>query len=139
DRAGVRPAGPFRASARARARESGEIFREGCMTAAVAAGETDAAVLERLAAAGLAAGEARDWLQAEPGETTDFPADRRKFSAYWQQSARLLARLPGKPRRNAAEHAAGLLIAERAPEARARFLRRPAGAGHDGAPSHRPP
>src|SRR5262249_53712154 len=89
-------------------------------------------------AAGWAAGEARDWRQADPGETTDFPADRRKFSAYWQQSARLLARLPGKPRRNAAEHAAGLLIAERAREARARFLRRHADAGYDALAIDRP-
>ena len=42
--------------------------------------ETDAAAVECLATAGLSAGDVRDWLQAEPGETTDFPADRRKFS-----------------------------------------------------------
>ncbi len=99
------------------------------MSAAATAGETTA--LERLAAAGLASGEARDWLQAEPGETTDFPADCRKFSAYWQRSARLRAQLPPKPRRNAAEHAADLIVAERAREARARFLRRHGEAVYD--------
>ncbi len=99
------------------------------MSAAATAGDTTA--LERLAAAGLASGEARDWLQAEPGETTDFPADCRKFSAYWQRSARLRAQLPPKPRRNAAEHAADLIVAERAREARARFLRRHGEAVYD--------
>ena len=59
--------------------------------------ETDAG--EGLAAAGLPAGEVKAWLQAEPGETIDFPADREKFSAYWRTSARLLGRLPLKPRR----------------------------------------
>ena len=56
--------------------------------------ETDATAVECLAAAGLSAGDVRDWLQAEPGETTDFPADRKKFSGYWEKSSRLLARLP---------------------------------------------
>ncbi|MGZ3362566.1 MAG: hypothetical protein ACXU84_24860, partial [Xanthobacteraceae bacterium] len=68
--------------------------------------ETDASAVECLATAGLPAGDVRDWLQAEPGETTDFPADRRKFSAYWQKASRLLGRLPHKLRRNAGEHAA---------------------------------
>jgi hypothetical protein len=40
----------------------------------------------------LAAGEVKAWLQAEPGETTDFSADREKFSDYWQTSARLIGR-----------------------------------------------
>ena len=99
------------------------------MSAAATAGDTTA--VERLVAAGLASAEARDWLQAEPGETTDFPADCRKFSAYWQRSARLRAQLPPKPRRNAAEHAADLIVAERAREARARFLRRHGEAVYD--------
>jgi thioesterase DpgC len=98
------------------------------MTAARAA---DAAMVERLATAGLPAGDIREWLQAEPGETTDFPADRRKFSSYWQKSTRLVGRLPPKPRRNDREHAAADLIAERAREARVRFLHRHADAVYD--------
>jgi thioesterase DpgC len=85
---------------------------------------TDAAAVEYLAAAGLPAREVRDWLQAEPGETTDFPNDRKRFSAYWQKSSRLLGRLPSKPHRGAAEIGAARAIQERAREARARFLRR---------------
>jgi thioesterase DpgC len=85
---------------------------------------SDAAAVECLAAAGLPAGDIRDWLQAEPGETTDFPADRRKFSGYWQKSARLVGRLPQKPRRNEKEQAAAVVVAERARDARVRFLRR---------------
>src|ERR1700674_2008840 len=92
---------------------------------------TDATRVECLAAAGVAAGDVRDWLQAEPGETTDFPADRKKFSAYWQKSSRLLGRLPGKPRRSEPEAAAVRLMQERARDARVRFLRRHGDAVYD--------
>jgi thioesterase DpgC len=92
---------------------------------------TDAAAVEYLAAAGLPTREVRDWLQAEPGETTDFPADRKRFSAYWQKSSRLLGRLPAKPRREVAEAAAARTIQERAREARVRFLRRHGEAVYD--------
>jgi (3,5-dihydroxyphenyl)acetyl-CoA 1,2-dioxygenase len=91
----------------------------------------DATVVECLAAAGLPAGDIRDWLQAEPGETTDFPADRRKFSGYWQKSARLVGRLPHKPRRNEKEQAAAAVVAECARDARVRFLRRHGEAVYD--------
>jgi thioesterase DpgC len=96
-----------------------------------AAREADTATVDALAAAGFAAGEVRDWLQAEPGETTDFPADRRTFSSYWQKSARLLGRLPLKARREAREQVAAGAIADRAREARVRFLRRHGDAVYD--------
>ena len=92
---------------------------------------SDATVVECLAAVGLAVGDVRDWLQAEPGETTDFPADRKTFSTYWQKSARLLARLPHKPRRNESERAAAQIIADRARDARLRFLYRHGDAVYD--------
>ena len=82
---------------------------------------SDAAAVECFAGAGLPAREIRDWLQAEPGETTDFPADREKFSGYWQRSARLLGRLPHKPRRGEREQAAAQLIQDRSRDARLRF------------------
>jgi len=78
--------------------------------------ESDAS--ECLAAAGFPASEVKAWLQAEPGETTDFPADREKFSEYWRISARLLGRLPLKPRRNASEDAAAHAIQDAARNAR---------------------
>jgi thioesterase DpgC len=87
--------------------------------------------VERLAAAGLPGAGIREWLQAEPGETTDFPADRRKFSDYWQKASRLVGRLPPKPRRNEGEQAAAATVAERAREARLRFLRRHGDAVYD--------
>ena len=71
---------------------------------------TEINATECLAAAGLPASEVKAWLQAEPGETTDFPTDREKFSEYWRTSARLLGRLPQKARRNASEHAAATYI-----------------------------
>ncbi len=86
--------------------------------------DTAATVTAPLIAAGLSAGEVSDWVQSEPGETTDFPADRRKFSGYWQKSTRLLGRLPHKPRRTATEQAAASLIQDRSRDGRVRFLRR---------------
>ena len=56
--------------------------------------ETETTAARRLAAAGLSARDVRDWQQAEPGETTDFSADRNTFSGYWTSAARLLGRLP---------------------------------------------
>ena len=93
--------------------------------------ETDPVAVECLVTAGLPAKDVRDWLQAEPGETTDFPADRRKFSAYWQKGSRLLGRLPPKPQRNEGEGAAARTIQDRAREARAQFLRRHGDAVYD--------
>jgi len=86
---------------------------------------------ECLAAAGLPAGEVKAWLQAEPGETTDFPADRERFSGYWRTSARLLGRLPQKARRNANEQAAARAIQDAARDARVRFLRHHGDAVYD--------
>lgn len=91
----------------------------------------------RLAAAGLPAGEVDAWAKAEPGEAADFTADCEKFSSYWRTAARLLSRLPQKPRRNASEHAAATLIQDKAREARVRFLRRHVGAVYDAATEQR--
>ncbi|HEY1363385.1 MAG TPA: enoyl-CoA hydratase/isomerase family protein [Xanthobacteraceae bacterium] len=91
----------------------------------------DPTALECLTRAGLHAREAREWLQSEPGETTDFAADRRKFSAYWQKSSRLLGLLPSKPRRSEAERAGAALIQDCARKVRVRFLRRHAEAVYD--------
>jgi len=93
--------------------------------------ETDATAVERLVAAGLPAPEVRDWLQAEPGETTDFPADRKKFGSYWEKSTLLIGRLPRKAGRKEAEQAAAHILQERAREARVRFLRRHGDAVYD--------
>ena len=87
--------------------------------------------VEWLVAAGLAGDHVRAWLQAEPGETTDFPADRARFSEYWRQGARLLERLPLKARRKPAEHAAYDVVQERARATRVRFLRRHGDAVYD--------
>jgi thioesterase DpgC len=84
-----------------------------------------------LAAGGFAGGDIEAWLRAEPGEATEFPADRDNFSNYWQTSARLLSRLPQKPDRSASENAAAALIREKARNARSRFLRRHADAVYD--------
>src|SRR5262249_52938359 len=88
-----------------------------------AAREADTSVAKCLTEAGLASGEVQDWLQAEPGEPTDFAADRARFSSYWQKAAHLVARLPVKPKRNQAEQKAASAIRAQARSARVRFLR----------------
>ncbi|MET0630980.1 MAG: hypothetical protein ABWY92_08985, partial [Xanthobacteraceae bacterium] len=93
------------------------------------AAETD--VTAPLTAAGLPADEVRAWLRAEPDRTTDFSSDRTRYSGYWLASARLLAQLPPKPRRQPQEQAAAQLIQDTAREARMRFLRRHADEVYD--------
>src|SRR5262249_49317165 len=107
------------------------VARRIVRSTAMTARETDATAVERLVAAGLPAPEVRDWLQAEPGETTDFPADRKKFGSYWEKSARLIGRLPRKARRKEIEQAAAHILQDRAREARVRFLRRHGDAVYD--------
>ena len=93
------------------------------------AAETDATA--PLTAAGLPADEVRTWLRAEPDRTTDFSADRTRYSGYWLTSARLLAQLPPKPHRKPPEQAAAELIQDAARETRVRFLRRHADEVYD--------
>src|SRR5262249_28001493 len=78
--------------------------------------------VERLTTAGLSDQEARAWLQAEAHPTTDFADDCTRFAAFWQESARLLARLPPPARRNEGERAAAQTIEDAARAARSRFL-----------------
>ena len=78
--------------------------------------------VERLTTAGLSDQEARAWLQAEAHPTTDFADDCTCFAAFWQKSARLLARLPPPARRNEGERAAAQTIEDAARAARSRFL-----------------
>jgi thioesterase DpgC len=91
----------------------------------------DARMAEHLKAAGLTAKDVRTWQQAEPGETTDFPTDRKSFSNYWRSGSRLLGQLPPPAKRSDAERNAAKAIKEKARAARARFLRKHADAVYD--------
>jgi thioesterase DpgC len=93
------------------------------MSVGMTAEAGDSTVMECLAAAGFPADEAREWQQSEPGETTDFSADRDTFSSYWSRTARLLNQLPRKAKRHDRERNAAGLLEERARAARVRFLR----------------
>jgi thioesterase DpgC len=75
-----------------------------------------------LNAAGLGGDDVDKWTQAEPGAAGEYAADRGRFSAYWQRSTRLLARLPPRARRSEREQAAAATIQEAARAARSRFL-----------------
>lgn len=88
--------------------------------------------IDALAAAGLSGSEVRAWEKAAPRKTTTFAADRKSFSAYWQRSARLIAKLPRKAERNSAERAAARLIHDAATEARMLFARMHGDAVYDG-------
>jgi thioesterase DpgC len=91
----------------------------------------DARMTESLKAIGLPTKDVRNWLQAEPGETTDFPADRKSFANYWRSSNRLLGQLPPVPGRNEGERTAAKAIQDCARGARVRFLHRHADAVYD--------
>jgi len=54
----------------------------------------------------------------------DFAADVAAFSGYWRDAAERLARLPAKPKRDAATHDAAESLKQAAREARFAFLRR---------------
>jgi (3,5-dihydroxyphenyl)acetyl-CoA 1,2-dioxygenase len=78
--------------------------------------------LASMRAAGLSEREARDCFEALPGPTDAYDADAREHSAFWRRSAALLGKLPPKPRRNAAEHAAADALLSAARAARESFL-----------------
>jgi (3,5-dihydroxyphenyl)acetyl-CoA 1,2-dioxygenase len=74
--------------------------------------------------AGLPHDAAQSWTTDQPILAGDFAADAAAGARFWRAAADLLARLPAKPARSAAERAAGDLLAERARAARERFLER---------------
>src|SRR5436190_2434423 len=92
---------------------------------------TDSADIGPLIAAGLPEDEVTAWLREMPEKTSDFAADRTKFSDFWQISKRLAGRLPQKPRRSEREQLACALLDKAARNARARFLRRHSEAVYD--------
>jgi thioesterase DpgC len=62
-------------------------------------------------------------LGAAPGVTGDYQGDIARFSRFWQDGADLLARLPPKPKRDAAQHADAEQSLAACREAREIFLR----------------
>jgi thioesterase DpgC len=65
-----------------------------------------------------------DTVVSKPVATTgDFAADCAAFTAYWQSAAERLARLPAKPKRDAAAYDTAEAIKQAAREARFAFLR----------------
>jgi (3,5-dihydroxyphenyl)acetyl-CoA 1,2-dioxygenase len=75
-----------------------------------------------LQAAGLDAQAIAAWRAAAPRDVAEFAADRSRYSHFWKACDDLLSRLPGKPRRSAAEAAAAEAIFRSARTARERFL-----------------
>jgi enoyl-CoA hydratase/carnithine racemase len=79
-------------------------------------------VAAHLAAAGLGEDAIDEWLSAEITRTADLATDRNRYAIYWERSRALLAALPAKPRRKAAEERAATAILTAARESRERFL-----------------
>jgi thioesterase DpgC len=78
-----------------------------------------AALLTR---AGFATADAQAWRDAAPAAAGDYAADAARFSRFWRIGADLMARLPAKPARNAAEAAAAALILGAGRDGRRQFL-----------------
>jgi len=72
--------------------------------------------------AGFAAETAADWLRSQPDLSGDYRLDAATSSHFWLASSNLLARLPPKPKRSAAEVSAAELITKTSRQARERFL-----------------
>lgn len=75
-----------------------------------------------LAAAGLPAGEAREWLRARPSGTTSLEADAARYGRYLALGDALLARLPAKPTRSESERIAAETLIGHGRQARSDFL-----------------
>ncbi len=75
-----------------------------------------------LAAAGLPASEAREWLRARPERTDSLEADAARHGRYWALGATLLARLPAKPARNDSERVAAETLIDLGRKTRSDFL-----------------
>src|SRR6185503_39464 len=65
----------------------------------------------------------KGWARTAPTRTTELSTDKASFGHFWQRSTELLARLPGKPRRNAEEAAAAAEILALARDSRTKFMR----------------
>ena len=78
--------------------------------------------VETLKTAGLGAGKVVEWSTAGVAGTSDYDNDARRYGQFWARCNALLAALPKKPKRNAAEAAAAAEILGAGREHRERFL-----------------
>ncbi|MDE2227923.1 MAG: enoyl-CoA hydratase/isomerase family protein [Alphaproteobacteria bacterium] len=79
--------------------------------------------LECLTTAGLAGSDVAAWDRSKPRTTGGFAEDRGIFVRYWHLAESLVARLPKKAQRRAAEQAAADTIKQQARAARVQFLK----------------
>jgi thioesterase DpgC len=75
-----------------------------------------------LKSAGLDESAVAELIAATPKRTGDFYVDRPRYERFWQLSRDLLARLPKKPTRNAAEAGAAATVLAGARQQREHFL-----------------
>jgi (3,5-dihydroxyphenyl)acetyl-CoA 1,2-dioxygenase len=77
---------------------------------------------ESLRRAGIGNDVIDNWNAAAPPDTADFAGDCIRYSRFWKTSMQMLARLPGKPQRDAAQAEAAEQIKRVARDARLAFL-----------------
>ena len=65
----------------------------------------------------------KGWARTAPARTTELASDRAGFGHFWQRAGELLARLPPKPKRNAAEAATAAEILALARASRTHYMR----------------
>ncbi|HUN50217.1 MAG TPA: hypothetical protein VMU42_03845, partial [Candidatus Sulfotelmatobacter sp.] len=68
------------------------------------------------------AGTVEQWAAGEPRLENDYRRDASRLSEFWQRGLALLAALPAKSRRSAAEQALATRVLELGRDSRARFL-----------------
>jgi len=88
-------------------------------------------------AAGLPAGEVRDWLRSRPEGTTSLDEDRERYGRFFARGTALVERLPAKPSRTERERAAAEALIEAGRRARGEFLRAHAAAAYDALTANR--
>jgi thioesterase DpgC len=86
---------------------------------------------QSLRRAGIGNDAIEAWRASAPLDTGDFTGDCARYSPFWEASGAMLARLPAKPARNAAQTDAAEHIKRIAREVRTRFLAAHAGAVYD--------
>ena len=84
-----------------------------------------------LGSAGFPVEDVERWSRSHPEEVLDLASDRRRYGDFWRESAQLLARLPVKPRRRAAEQDVARCLTGLARTGRERFLRAHVAAVYD--------
>jgi thioesterase DpgC len=93
--------------------------------------DTSVAAAQLLRSAGFDEAAIAEWTADAPAAPADYAGDLHAYGRFWKRCEHLLARLPRKPARNAAEAAAAGCLLDAARAERERFLRAHAATVYD--------